>query len=557
MRGTGSPEAFDVVVVGSGTGLLAAVTASELGLRVLVVEKSQYLGGSTAMSGGGFWIPGNSVLADLGVADSRERASAYLDALVGDRAPRERRESFLDHGPAAVEVLRRNAPNTWQHMREYPDYFPEVEGGSAFGRAVEPKPFNLRLLGNDRARLRPPGLASPIPMPVTGRDYRWMNLAARKPLGAATVAKRLGQGAGGMALRREYAAGGQALVAGLILAARRQGVTVWTEAPLTDLVLDGGRVTGVVVDHGGRPVTVRAERGVILSAGGFDRNTPMRQEYQSAVLNGEWSLGNPANAGEVIRIAERHGAALAFMDQAWWFPAIPPIEAGGYPGTLLAERSLPGSIMVDGTGRRFMNESVNYMTAGQIMLGQDDGLPPHVPAWIIFDQAFRNRYVFGTGVMPRMPLPKAWYKAGLAHRAATVAALGEQVGLPGLATAVERFNLMAAQGHDDDFGRGNSMYDRYYGDPAVTPNPNLAPLLKPPFYAVKVIPGDLGTCGGIRADEFARATRPDGSVIDGLYATGNCAGNAFGSYYPGPGATIGQGLTFAYIAAAHAAGKLS
>ena len=251
------------------------------------------------------------------------------------------------------------------------------------------------------------------------------------------------------------------------------------------------------------------------------------------------------------------GGAWGFNTETSPGPAIPPIEAGGYPGTLLAERSLPGSIMVDSTGKRFMNEAVNYMTAGQIMLGQDDGLPPHVPAWIIFDQAFRNRYVFGTGVMPRMPLPKAWYKAGLAHRGATVAALGEQVGLPGLATAVERFNLMAAQGHDDDFGRGNSMYDRYYGDPAVTPNPNLAPLLKPPFYAVKVIPGDLGTCGGIRADEFARATRPDGSVIDGLYATGNCAGNAVGSYYPGPGATIGQGLTFAYIAAAHAAGKLS
>jgi 3-oxosteroid 1-dehydrogenase len=557
MREADSPLAFDVVVVGSGTGLLAAVAAGELGLRVLVAEKSEYLGGSTAMSGGGFWIPGNSVLRDLGVPDSRDRASAYLDALVGDRAPRERRESFLDHGPAAVEVLRRNAPNSWQHMREYPDYFPEVEGGSPFGRAVEPKPFNLRLLGEDRAQLRPPGLASPIPMPVTGRDYRWMNLAARTPLGALTVARRLGQGVGGLALRREYAAGGQALVAGLILAARRQGVTLWTEAPLRDLVLDSGRVVGAVVERRGHPVTVRVERGVILSAGGFDRNAGMRHQYQSAVVDGEWSLGNPADAGEVIRIGQGHGAALAFMDQAWWFPAIPPAEAGGYPGTLLAERSLPGSIMVDGTGQRFMNEAVNYMTAGQIMLGQDDDLPPHLPAWIIFDQAFRNRYLFGAVVMPRMPLPKTWYQAGLAHRAATVAALGQQTELPGLAATVERFNLMAAQGHDDDFGRGNSMYDRYYGDPAITPNPNLAPLLKPPFYAVKVVPGDLGTCGGIRADEYARATRSDGSVIDGLYATGNCAGNAFGSYYPGPGATIGQGLVFGYIAAVHAAGKLT
>lgn len=552
-----SSETFDIVVVGSGTGLLAAVTAAEAGMRVLVAEKSRFLGGSTAMSGGGFWIPGNPILRDLGVPDNRERASAYLDALVGDRVPRPRRESFLDHGPEAVWVLRRNAPNSWQHMRGYPDYFPETEGGSSLGRAVEPRPFNLRLLGEDRVLLRPPGVTPAVPMPVTGRDYRRMNLVARRPSGLLTAVWRAGQGAGGLALRREYAAGGQALMAGLILAARRLGVRLWTRAPLRDLVLEDGNVTGAVIERDGRLVTVTAAYGVILAAGGFEHDAAMRHRYQSDFVDGDWSLGNPANTGDVIRVAHRHGAALALMDQAWWFPVVPPASTGAYPGLLLAERSLPGSIMVDGSGRRFVNEAVDYMTAGQAILGPGGGLPPHLPAWIVFDQRYRDRYVFGGAILPRMPLPEAWYKAELAYRAPSVRALGHIARLPGLAAAVVRFNLLAAQGHDDDFGRGNSAYDRYYGDSSVAPNPNLAPLVKPPFYAVKVVPGDLGTCGGIAADELARATRPDGSVIRGLYAAGNCAGSAFGTRYPGPGATIGQGLVFGYIAAVHAAGRLS
>lgn len=552
-----STESFDLLVVGSGTGLLGAITAAELGMRVLVVEKSEYLGGSTALSGGGYWIPGNAILRELGVRDSRERARVYLDALVGDTAPRERREAHLEYGPAAVDVLRRNMPNRFIHMVEYPDYFPEVEGGSAFGRALESAPFDLAQLGPDRPRLRPTALLEmPIPMPVTGRDYRWINLMARKPIGIAYAAMRAAQGAGGMLLKREYASGGQALAAGLIIGARRQGVTIWTESPLRDLVLENGRVSGVVVEREGREVTVRAERGVVLSAGGFEHNIEMRHEHQSKALEAGWSLANPANQGDVIRLAQSHGAALTLMDQAWWFPAIPSL--GGRPPTmLLAERALPGSLIVDGKGKRFLNEAVNYMTAGQIMLGLDDGEEPHLPAWIVFDQTYRNRYVFAGAIMPRMALPQEWYDAGLAHRADSLAELGEKLGLSELPASVERFNLMAYKGHDDDFRRGDSAYDRYYGDPTVTPNPNLGPLRRPPFYAVRVIPGDLGTCGGIMADGRARVIRENGEAIEGLYATGNAAGNAFGKYYPGPGATIGQGLSFSYIAAAHAAGKLA
>lgn len=190
------------------------------------------------------------------------------------------------------------------------------------------------------------------------------------------------------------------------------------------------------------------------------------------------------------------------------------------------------------------------------MLGQDDGEPAHLPMWLIFDQRYRNSYVFAAGVMPGMEIPQEFYDAGVAHKANTLVELSNLIGIPELVAGADRFNILASQGHDDDFDRGLSHYDRYYGDPTHTPNPNLRPIDKPPFYAVKVVPGDLGTCGGISADEFGRALRKNGSPIEGLYAVGNVAGNAFGKFYPGPGATIGQGVTFAYIAANHAAERV-
>ncbi len=536
-------EQFDVIVVGSGTGMLAALTAADAGLSVLVVEKSEYFGGSTALSGGGFWIPTNGLLPQG--SDSRERAEEYLRNVVAGETPDDRWLPFLEHGPAAVDVLRRMTPLRFMHMTDYADYFPETPGGSATGRAMEPAPFNAKLLGEDRSRLRPPAMAAPFPMPVSGRTYRWLNLVARKPKGAVTAAKLLGLGVGGMAIGREYIAGGGALAAGLFAGLRARNVPVWFDSALDELLVEDGRVVGVVVN--GRPV--RANRGVILSAGGFDRNADWRHSHQSEQLDTSWAFGNPANTGEVIAAAQAVGADLAFMDEAWWFPAVP--IPGPMPGTLLAERSLPGQIIVNQDGDRFMNEAVNYMTAGQHLIKQQ------LPVWMIFGQQFRDRYLFGAGLFPRQKFPQSWYDNGVVMQALTIDALAQRVGLPNLPATVQRFNLLAAAGRDDDFHRGDSAYDRYYGDPTIAPNPCLGPIgPKQPFYAVKVVPGDLGTCGGVRADGYARALRPDGSVIEGLYASGNCAGNAFGRVYPGPGATIGQGLTYGYIAARHAAGRL-
>ncbi len=244
------------------------------------------------------------------------------------------------------------------------------------------------------------------------------------------------------------------------------------------------------------------------------------------------------------------------MDQAWWFPAVAPTRPGKPPMVMLAERSLPGSFIVDQTGRRFTNESSDYMSFGQLVLEREHAGDPVESMWIVFDQKYRNSYVFAAGVFPRQPLPESWYKAGIAHRASTAEELAASMGVPvdTFAETFGAFNEDAAAGTDSEFGRGGSAYDRYYGDPTVRPNPNMRPLTHGPFYAVKMTLSDLGTCGGVRADERARVLREDGSVIDGLYAVGNTAANAFGHRYPGAGATIGQGLVFGYIAARDAAG---
>ena len=534
--------------------MLAALTAAEEGLKVLIVEKSAHVGGSTSLSGGGFWMPGNSILEENGQVEDPERIRTYLREVTGGETGEERWGSHLEHGPAAVEVLRRRTPLKFQFMREYADYFPELPGGSATGRACEPQPFDIRSLGEDRETILPPTVGAPIPMPITSRAYKWMNLAARKPKGVVEGAKGVLMGVGGLALKREYVAGGQALAAGLYAGVRKMNIPVWTNSPMTDLVVEDGRVVGVVVERDGVPQTVRAQRGVILSSGGFDHNAQMRQERQFEEIDGDWSFGARANTGGPIDIAAAHGADLAFMEESWWFPAVP--VPGPMPGVLLAERSLPGQIIVNGSGRRFMNEAVNYMTAGQIILGKHTDEDPHIPAWMVFDQRYRNRYLFGGGLMPRQPLPQEWYDAGIAKKGATIAELAGELGMPELPATVRRFNRLANAGRDDDFGRGDSAYDRYYGDPTISPNPCLGPIDKGPFYAVQVVPGDLGTCGGVRADGYARALDTGGNVIPGLYAIGNAAGNAFGRVYPGPGATVGQGLSYGYVAARHAAGRL-
>jgi 3-oxosteroid 1-dehydrogenase len=381
-----------------------------------------------------------------------------------------------------------------------------------------------------------------------------MSLGTSHPRAVLTTAKVTARMLASRAMRRRLLSMGQALAAGLRAGLAAADVPVWLSTPMTGLQVANGRVTGVTATRSGAQVVLRASRGVLLASGGFERNEEMRQQYQRAPIGADWTVGAVGNTGEGIVAGQAAGGALALMDDAWWGPSIP---LTGGPYFCLAERSLPGCIFVNGAGERFVNESAPYVDAVHAMYDRHTQENPHVPCWMIVDQRYRNRYVFA-GMPPRKPLPRRWYASGAAHRADSLAELAGQLGWPadGLAKTVQKFNEFARTGRDPDFGRGDSAYDRYYGDPHCRPNPNLAPLAQPPYYAVQIVPGDLGTKGGLRTDERARVLRADGSPVAGLYAAGNTSALVMGRSYAGAGATIGPAMTFGYLAALDAAGLL-
>jgi 3-oxosteroid 1-dehydrogenase len=550
---TDVPE-FDVVVAGSGAaGMTAALTAASRGLSVVVIEKTDYFGGSTARSGGGVWVPGNEVLNRAGVRDTPEQASAYLAAVAGDCVPAQRQRALLEHGPAMLALVRASSPVDFAWVPNYADYYPEATGGLASGRSIEPVLFDGRLLGDELARLNPPYLPAPDGVSITQADYRWLSLGTRHPRAIWTTAKVAGRTVRTKLLRQRTLSLGQALAAGLRAGLTASDVGVWLGTPLTGLLIEAGRVTGVQVARAGEAVTIRARRGVLLATGGFERNADMRRQYQREPIGVDWTTGSIGNTGDGILAGQAAGGALDLMDDAWWGPSIP---LTGGPYFCLAERSLPGCIMVNAAGQRFVNEAAPYVDAVHAMYDLHTQDKPHIPAWLITDQRYRNSYVFA-GLPPRKPLPRRWYAAGTVYRADALADLAAQIGMPadGLTQTVRRFNTFALAGKDEDFARGDSAYDRYYGDPRCRPNPNLAPLATPPFYAIKVVPGDLGTKGGLRTDERARVLRPVGSPIPGLYAAGNASAAVMGHSYAGAGATIGPAMTFGYIAALDMATK--
>ena len=541
------PE-FDVVVAGSGAaGMTAALTAASIGLSVVVIEKTEYFGGSTARSGGGVWVPGNAVLKRAGVRDTSELAIVYLANVAGDCVAPQRQRALLAQGPAMLDLVRSRTPVNFAWVRGYADYYPEAPGGLASGRTIEPVPLDGRVLGDELARLNPPYLPAPDGMAITAADYRWLSLGTRHPRAIWATAKVAGRLAATKLLRRRALSLGQALAAGLRAGLASAEVPVWLGTPLTGLLIENDLVTGVRAASGDGQMTIRARRGVLIATGGFERNAAMRAQYQRQPIGTDWTTGSAGNTGDGILVGQQAGGALELMDDAWWGPSIP---LTGGPFFCLSERSLPGCILVNAAGRRFVNEAAPYVDAVHAMYDRHCDAAPHIPAWLLFDQRYRNSYVFA-GMPPRKPLPRRWFAAGAAFKAGTLAQLAGQIGVcaDGLIETVRRFNEFARSGRDADFGRGDSAYDRYYGDPRCRPNPNLAPLAKPPFYAVKIVPGDLGTKGGLLTDERARVLRADGTAISGLYAAGNASAAVMGHSYAGAGATIGPAMTFGYIAA--------
>ncbi|MER7012879.1 3-oxosteroid 1-dehydrogenase [Saccharopolyspora sp. NPDC000359] len=545
-------DRFDVVVVGSGAaGMAAALTAALHGLDAVVVEKAAKFGGSTARSGGGVWIPNNHVLAGAGIADTPESARDYLAHIVGDAVSVERQQAFLDAGPRMLAELLPRTPLRMRWVPDYSDYYPEAPGGRLGGRSVEPAPLDGRVLGELLADLEPDYGKAPAGLVVTQADFRWLNLLARHPRGPLRAVRVGLRWLLARARRQRLLGRGQALAAGLRAGLRDAGVPVWLNTPLVELQEDGGRVTGVVVERGGQRRTLTARWGTVLAAGGFEHNEVMRKQHQRDPIGTQWTVGAKANTGDAILAAQQLGAAVELMDDAWWGPSIP---LPGGPWFCLAERTLPGCILVNGAGERFTNEAAPYVDAVHAMYGPGDGPVRNIPTWLIADQRYRNRYMFA-GLGPRQPFPGRWYKHGAIHRAATLEELAGRIDVPAdaLRSTVERFNGFARSGVDADFQRGASGYDHYYGDPRNKPNPSLAALEVSPFYAVKIVPGDLGTKGGLVTDVHARVLREDGTPIDGLYAAGNTSSAVMGHTYAGPGATLGPAMTFGYLAARHLA----
>jgi 3-oxosteroid 1-dehydrogenase len=544
---------YDVVVVGAGgAGMTAALAASRQGLDTLLIEKSSWFGGSTARSGGGVWIPGNYALKAAGQADDLAESKLYLDSIVGDVVPKVRRDTYIDRGPEVMEFLKENTPVRFVWVPEYADYLPEAPGGRARGRTVEPRPLDARFLGDELAHLHPPYGKAPANLIVTQADYRKISLGLRSLKGPLTMIRVLFMRLVTLLLGKKMYAMGNAVAIGLRKGLMDAGVPVAYDTELTDLVIENGRVVGVKVFRDGVASEIRATRGVILGSGGFEKNLEMREKYQPQPTSVEWTTGAPSNAGGGILAGIAAGAQIDLMDDAWWGPTI-PLPNG--PWFCLAERNLPGSIIVNADGRRFMNEALPYVEAvHEIYKGEESGVT-HVPSWMVIDQRYRNRYLFA-GLGPRQPFPGHWYKSGVIKKASTIEGLAAEIGVPAdsLVATVERFNGFAATGVDEDFHRGESAYDKYYSDPTVKPNPSLHRIHHGPFYAVKIVPGDLGTKGGLVTDERGRVVRPDGSVIEGLYAAGNCSSAVMGNTYAGPGATIGPAMTFGYLAALDIAG---
>lgn len=552
----------DVLVAGSGAAALtAAVTAAAHGARVLVVEKSDLYGGTSATSGGVIWIPATRQALAAGHADSPEEAFQYVRALSDANVPDARIWAFVRGGRQMVDWLERN---THVKMRAHPyaDYHPEMPGGKPGWRSLEALPLHASELGPDFAQLRPPHPAVQFLGRVSWTLQETGTLLFRGPGWMLTAATIFGNYLLDFPQRLHSSRDrrmtlGNALLGRLKLSLNRAGGPLWLCAPLVELIRENdGRVTGALVEREGRTLRVHARRAVVLAAGGFERNAQMRRQYLPQSPEPRWSGSQENNLGEGILAATRIGAATLNMDSAWWGTSMS--LPGEERARLMAfERALPGAIIVNGNAERYMNEAASYHVACQQMLRHDAPGARTIPSLMLFDATWRRSYPLG----PMIPdLPDWMQPANL--RAVLVRAdswdeLARKTQLPAqrLKATIARFNEHARAGRDPDFRRGESVYDRYYGDPRVQPNPTLRALATPPFYALPVYPGDIGTNGGVATNEHAQVLDADQAPIPGLYACGNMAATVMGHAYPAAGATLGPGMTFGYLAALHALGR--
>jgi 3-oxosteroid 1-dehydrogenase len=542
-------ESFDLVIIGSGAAsVTAALTAKERGATSVIIEKQNVFGGSTSYSGGVAWVP-NTVLAKGD--DSEEDARTYLNTVIeragdpGKASPIAKREMFIKQGPEAIQFLLDHGVKMIRVF--WSDYYSDLPGGNKYGRALMAELFNLNELGEWKNKLG--SFYGFPPMPINSWEFINLTLAKRTWKGKWSAIKLAARFLKDKITGSRTVGSGIALQGRMLQAALKANIPIKMSTEMVGLVIEDGRVTGVRVKDANGEKTIGANRGVLLNTGGFSHNLEMRQKYQPAPASVDWTMVNPGDTGEGIRIAQDAGAAVDVMNEAWWTPGslMPDGKYAGFhvPG----EAGKPHIIIVDKAGRRIGNEVGSYMEFGQKMYARGA-----VPAYAILEGRALSKYTWGP-IRPGTTI-QSMIDIGYIKRADTIEDLARQMGIDpeGLKDEVRKFNGFAAKGVDEDYERGASFHNRSYGDPTNKPNACLGPIEKPPFYAVEIWPLDVGTSGGVVTDEYARVMKEDGSPIPGLYAAGNATAPVGGRSYPGAGASIGGAITWGHVAAKHATG---
>jgi len=560
------PASVDLLVIGSGAGgLSAAVTAAHLGLKVLVVEKEAQYGGTTAWSGGWMWIPRNPLAGAAGIAEDEATPLAYLRRELGTNFDEARVRAFLKTGPRMVEFFRANTALQFIDGNGIPDFHGRTPDAALGGRSVCAAPFDGRRLGDRIDALKPPlpettlwgmGIAS-------GAELRHFLNAMHQPASFWHVTKLvLGYWRDLLLHRRGMRlVNGNALVAGLAASAFEAGVEIRVDSPARRLLMAQGRVVGAAIGTAQGEVEVRANRGVVLASGGFPFDPARIKALLPHAPSGteHWSAASRGNTGDGLRLGESAGGSVAcdLKEGAALAPVslVPRRDGGNAHFPHLIERAKPGLIAVTVAGLRFVNEADSYYDFMRGLIAAAPAGQP-VQAWLVCDHAFIRHY--GLGAVKPAPMPmRAMLKNGYLLRGETLAALAQACGIvaAGLEATVARYNPQAREGIDADFAKGETAYNRVQGDAAAGwPNPCMAPLEQGPFYAVRVVPGSLGTFAGLKANAHAQVLDGQGRPIAGLYAGGNDLNSVMGGHYPAGGITLGPAMTFGFIAAHHAAG---
>ena len=549
-------KTVDLLIAGSGGGgMVAALAALDSGIEPLIVEKQALVGGATGMSGGMVWLPNNPLMRAEGIPDSHEDGLAYFDDVVGDigaASSPERREMFLTAGYEMIDFLTRKGVRLVR-CPGYSDYYPNHKGGNTAGRSVEGVPYDAAALGDWSDKVQTMDKNWNRGFVVKTNELRSVQYFNRSPRAFAVAMKVFARTWAARLRRRKMLTNGASIIGQVlrVLIDLRGEPPVWTNTAMDDLIVEDGRVVGARVTRDGTSLHIQARKGVLLAAGGFSRNAEMRRRYSGGQPNeAKWSLSNGGDTGEVLQTAMRLGAKTDMLDEAWWLPSV--FVAHPRARAIGQARQRPGAIYVDGTGRRFCNESNSYVEVGKAMYANKA-----VPCWQIFDEGYVGRYVSSANPLQKRRLPQDVIETGAIVRGNTLADLARQIDVPAeaLERTVGRFNEYAAKGLDPDFGRGQSAYNDCLGDPGYKPNAALGPIDRAPYYAARVFPADVGTCGGVITNEHAQVINEDDQVIDGLYATGNITATVMGRNYLGAGGSIANTMVFGYVAARHAAGR--